>query len=167
MTKSTDVFRTMSAEESEAFLKDMRDELRPLYKQIERVAAETLRLRPVFLGRQPFPKRCGMIRKAMALKLNAEAAGEILAAYFMERHSELVTELLDGFGIEHEDGVLHDLNPESPKKKKLETAVAKFRGDGTDVMRGLLLRAFAAQTAIDWPDLDQLVFPEEKAAQAS
>ncbi len=164
MTQSTDVFRAMTAEESEAFLKELRDEIRPLYKQIERVAAETLRLRPVFLGKQPFPKRCGMIRKAMALKVNAEAASEILAAFFMERHSEMVGELLDGLGVEHEEGVLADVNPESPKKMKLKTAVAKFREGENAPMRELLLKAFAAQSAIDWPDLDKMVFPEEKAA---
>ena len=44
MTQSTDVFRTMSPEESEALFKEMRDELRPVYKQAERVAADTLRV---------------------------------------------------------------------------------------------------------------------------
>ena len=114
MTQSNDVFRALTDEECQALLKEMRDELRGVYKQVERTAAETLRLRPVFLGKQPFPKRCQMIRKAMALKVNAEAAAEVLAAFFMERYSEDVTELLDSFGVEHEDGVLKGPSPEEP-----------------------------------------------------
>jgi hypothetical protein len=153
----------MTAEEGEALLREMRDEVRPLYKQIERVAAETLRLRPVFLGKQPFPKRCGMIRKAMALKINAEPASEILAAFFMERYADAVIELLDALGLEHDEGVLKDLSPKPPTKKKLKEAVTKFRGGESGPMRELLLRTFAAQTAIDWPDLDAMVFPEAKA----
>ena len=162
MSRSTDVFRTLTPEECDALVREMRDEVKPLYKQIERVAAETLRLRPVFLGKQPFAKRCEMIRKAMALKVNAEAASEILAAFFMERHADMVGELLDALGVEHEEGVLKDPSPAAPARKKLEKAVTGFREGESPLMRGILLRAFAAQSAIDWPELDAMVFPEEK-----
>jgi hypothetical protein len=154
----------MTDEECEAVVGEMRDEVKPLYKQIERTAAETLRLRSVFLGKQPFPKRCQMIRKAMALKVNAEAAAEVLAAFFMERYSEDVTELLDSFGVEHEDGVLKGPSPEEPTPKVLKETVEKFPKGGNALIRGVLLRAFAAQAAVDWPRLDEIVYPDVTAA---
>ena len=106
-----------------------------LYKQVENVAASTLRLRPVFLGRQPFDKRCSMIQKAMALKMNAETAAEVLAAYYMERHPESVVELLDALGVEHEEGALRDPSPGAPKDAKLKEIVETFRKE-KDVLKG-------------------------------
>lgn len=164
MTQSTDVFRSMTEQESRQLLQEMRDELRPLYKRILATSASTLRLRPVFLGKQPFEKRCELIRKAMALKPNAEAAGEILAAFFLERYGDEVVELLDALRLDHDDGVLRDPSPKQPAKKTLEATVKKFRAGDDAVMRGLLLKAFAAQSAIDWPALDEIVFPAEVAA---
>ena len=163
MTQSTDVFKTISAEEAQAFFGEMRDELRPVYKQAERVAAATLRLRPVFLGKQPFPKRCDMIRKALALRPNADASAELLATFFLERYSKDVAELLDLFGIEHEDGVLKDQAPKAPTKAKMKKAVQEFPTGDHALMRGILLKAFAAQSAIDWTDLDAMLFDVEVA----
>ncbi len=163
MTRSIDVFRSMTADEAQAFFGEMRDEVRPLYKQAEQAAANTLRLRPVFLGKQPFPKRCEMMRKALSLKVNDEAAAELLAMFFMERYSEDVGALLDLLGVEHDEGVLKDEAPKEPTKKKLSEAVEKFTAEGNSTLRSVLVRAFAAQGAIDWPKLDALVFDLEEA----
>lgn len=162
MTQSSDVFRTLSPEECQALLREMREEARPLYRQIERVAAATLKVRPVFLGKQPFPKRCEMIRKAMALKSNAEDASEILAMFFMSCHRDDVEELLDGFALEHEDGVLREPSPAPPADEVVKKAVEEFPRGEMARMRGILLRAFAAQSAIDWPLLDEMVFPRDE-----
>jgi hypothetical protein len=164
VTQPNDVFRSLSEEECQALLREMRDELKPVYKQVERAAAATLRVRPVFLSKQPFPKRCEMIRKAMSLKINAEAAGEVLAAFFMERYAEDLRELLDAFGVEHEEGVLKAPAPKEPAASVVKKTVAKFPQGKHATMRSVLLRAFAAQTAVDWPALDAIVFPEATAA---
>lgn len=163
MTQSNDVFRAMTDEEAQAFFQEMRDELRPLYRQLERSAAETLRLRPVFLGKQPWGKRCGMIRKAMALRVNAEAASEILAAFFMERYADDVAALLDALGVAHDEGVLKEMNPKAPAESRLKKVVQEFPAGEHAAQRSLLLKAFAAQGAIDWPALDALVLDLEGA----
>jgi hypothetical protein len=166
MTQSSDVFRSMTDEECTALLTEMRDDVRPLYKQVENMAASTLRLRPVFLGKQPFPKRCQMIRKALALKVNSEGSGEVLAAFFLEKHAEDVSALLDAFGIEHEEGALKDSAPAQPDAKKVKKVAADFVKGDKAVIRGVLLKAFAAQSAIDWPDLDAIVFPAAEKVEA-
>lgn len=163
MTQSNDVFRNMTAPECELLLGEMRSELRPLYRQAERAAAETLRLRPVFLGRQPWPKRCDMIRKALALRVNAEAAAEILATFFMERYAEDVAALLDAFGIEHDEGVLKEMNPKQPSEDLIRKVTQEFPTGEHAAARAILLKAFAGQGAIDWPQLDAMVFDLEGA----
>ncbi len=84
-------------------------------------------------------------------------AEEILATYFLECRKELLTEWLDQLGLEHEEGVLADSNPECPDEDKLGKAVETYRGQDDDPDRELLLRAFASQSAIDWPALDALI----------
>jgi hypothetical protein len=163
VSRSTDVFRTMSADEAQAFFQGMRDEIRPLYKQAEAVTAAVLRVRPVFVGKQPFPKRAEMMRKALAMKQHDEAAGELLATYLVEKHSAELGEWLDLLKIEHEDGQLKGPNPPEPDAKLLKGAVEKFKKGENPVLRRILLKAFAAQAAIEWPKLDAIVF-EEKAS---
>lgn len=165
MTQSTDVFRTLEPEEVRALFDEMRKEVRPLYKQLEAVAAASLKLRPVFLGKQPVEKRYEMMRKAMALRINAESAAELLATFFLERYSADVVELLDALGIEHEEGVLKDNAPAEPSADKMKKVVKKFIAGEKAVMRRVLLKAFAAQSAIDWPKLDALMFPTEVPAK--
>ena len=47
--------------------------------------------------------------------------------------------------------------PAQPDRAKLEEVVATFRKGEDPERRELLLRAFAAQSGIDWPDLEQIL----------
>ena len=167
MSQSSDVFRSLTNEESLAFFQGLRDEVRPLYKQAEIVSAASLRVRPVFLGKQPFPKRCEMMRKALAMKINAEASGEILATYFIDQHKKELGELLDLLKIEHEEGSLKDTNPPQPEEKLIKSATKKFLAGENPTLRSVILKAFAGQSAIDWPALDEMLFGEAAVKAAS
>ena len=50
--------------------------------------------------------------------------------------------------------------PAPPEKAKLEKSVEEYRAKDGDVERAVLLRAFAAQAAIEWPELDALLEEE-------
>ena len=69
-------------------------------------AAGAFRLRPLFLRRQPRKRQSEWMRQALARTALAAVAEEVLAEYFLEYHNELLGELLDGLGLEHEKGVL-------------------------------------------------------------
>ncbi len=159
MSQSTDVFRSLSPDECQALFRELKEAALPLYRQAEQAAASTLHVRQVFLRRQPFAKRCEMMRKSLALKMNLEAATDILATFFMSCHEELVAELLDVFELEHDEGVLTQRNPTQPPVERLREVVGEFRRGEDPLRRGILLKAFAGQAAIDWPLLDELVFP--------
>jgi hypothetical protein len=112
--------------------------------------------RPVYLQRQPFEKQVEAVRRALSRVAANGVAEEILAVYFLECRKELLAEWLDLLGIEHEDGILKDDSPAVPEKAELQKARDTFcRVDDAD--RSLLLNAFAAQAAIDWPDLEALL----------
>ena len=80
-----------------------------------------------------------------------------LAEYFLEYHSDLLAEWLDALGLEHEKGVLATSSPECPKPADLATTVTAFRQGKDPERRELLMRAFAAQSSIEWPDLEALL----------
>ena len=58
-------------------------------------------------------------------------------------------------GVEHDEGTLEE-DPAQPAKAKLESAAKQYLAKDEDPDRELLLRAFAAQSAVEWPDLEAL-----------
>jgi hypothetical protein len=147
--RSNEIFSQMTPEAALSFLDEVHREAPRVEEIALSAAASAFRLRPVFLRRQP--------RKPLARAAFAPVAEELLAEYFLEYHAALLGELLDALGLEHEKGVLKGDTPVCPEKDALEAAVAKFRQGGDPARRELLLRAFAAQTAIEWPALEALL----------
>ena len=155
--RSYQVFATMAPEEAERMLRVLSKEAPAMFRQAVDAAAVSIKARPVFLRRQTFELRAKTIRRALA-RLSANlVADELLAIYFLECRKPLLLEWLDLVGLAHEDGTLKDDAPAEPPASELATAVAKYRGTGDDPDRELLLRAFAAQNAIEWPALDALL----------
>jgi hypothetical protein len=155
------LFAAMPPEQARALLDALKEDAPVAYAQALGLTAGALKARPVFLQRQPPERRAEMMRKALARVVSDPIAEEMLAVYFLQCRNELLVEWLDGIGLAHEKGTLEgDEPPPEPSLKKLEGALAAFRGKAGDADRAdreLLLRAFAAQTSIDWPKLDQLL----------
>ncbi len=147
----------MSAEEAAEFYEELREESPATAQVALGAAANAFKLRIQYLTQQPRKKQADWIRRALSRPRSASIAEEVLASYFLEVQEDLVKELLDLLGIAHEDGQLEDANPPAPPPDKLEAAVETFRAGEESGLRELLLRAFAAQSAIDWPELDKLL----------
>ena len=147
----------MSPEAALGFLEELMESSPTTAALVLEQVTQAFKLRPAFLHRQPRAKQAEWMRKVMGRVAAAAAAEEILAEFLLDRHGELLTELLDALGLEHEEGQLKEAHPACPAKKKLETAVKTFlKGKSAD-RRRLLLEAFAAQSAIDWPELEALL----------
>ncbi|MEX2208735.1 MAG: hypothetical protein WEF50_21170 [Myxococcota bacterium] len=155
--RSNEIFSRMTPEAALAFLNEVH-ETAPAVEEIAlSAAAGAFRLRPVFLRRQPRKRQAEWMRQALARTAMAAVAEEVLAEYFLEYHPDLLAELLDALGLEHEKGVLKSNAPECPKPAELAKLVAAFRTGKDPERRELLMRAFAAQSSIDWPDLEALL----------
>jgi hypothetical protein len=155
--RSNEIFAAMSAKEAAGFLAELKQDAPDVARLALGVTAEAFRLRPEFLKRQPRDKQAEWMRKALGRTIGAPLAEEILATYFLDHEIELLKELLDGFEVPHEDGRLDQSEPPSPDAKTLQSAVAKFRKGDRPEKRELLLRAFAAQSSVDWPGLEELL----------
>jgi len=155
--RSNEVFSRMTPEEAQAFLEEARREARPIANLALSAAADAFKLRPEFLKKQPKPRQADWVRRALGRSVAAPLAEEVLAAYFLEFRLDLLTEWLDAIGLEHEDGQLQNADPVCPDAATLDKAVAEYRAGEHTAQRELLLRAFAAQAAIDWPELERAI----------
>ncbi len=152
------VFASMSPERAAALLEALSRQTPAVFAEALAVAGGMLKARPVYLRRLPFERRAEAVRKALSRVVADQLAEEVLATYFLECRQPLLEEWLDALGLAHEQGVLEAAAPPQPEKAALEATVKRFRAGGEDAPdRELLLRAFAAQHAIDWPDLDALL----------
>ena len=155
--KAYQVFARMTPERAEALLEGLRKEAPGVYTQALGAASVWLRARPQFVMKQSPEKRARFVRQALARVATNVIAEEVLAAYFLQVKKPLLVEWLDAIGLEHEDGGLSADAPPEPERGALEKAVAAFRKPADADDRELLLHAFAAQSAIDWPALEALI----------
>jgi hypothetical protein len=147
----------MTPEAAERFLEELVEEGPTAAALVLNAVAQAFRLRPQFLRRQPRARQAQWMRQTLGRTSSASIAEEILASYFLDHHADLLTECLDALGVEHEEGQLKQDKPPCPDKKALAKAVKGFvKGDHPE-RRKLLLASFAAQSAIDWPDLEELL----------
>jgi hypothetical protein len=155
--RSNEIFARMSPEAALAFLEEVQKEAPAVADIALSAAAGAFRLRPVFLRRQPRKRQAEWVRQALSRNAMAAVAEEVLAEYFLEYHGDLLGEWLDALGLEHDKGVLKVDAPACPKPDDLARIVAEFRKGAEPARRELLMRAFAAQSAIDWPDFEALL----------
>ena len=154
------IFAAMKPEQARALLDDLKEKAPIAWAQAIGLTAGALKARPVFVQKQPPERRAEWIRKALSRVAASAVAEEMLAVYFLECRNELLVEWLDAPGVEHEKGTLSG-DPAEPPAETLRAAIEGFRkassGEEDAADRELLLRAFAAQTSIEWPGLDALL----------
>jgi hypothetical protein len=154
--RSYQVFAAMSPDRAEAVLGELAEHVPQMFMQALVAASASMHARPVYLRRQPFEKQAQAVRRALSRVAANPIAEEILAAYFLECRKELLAGWLDALGIEHDEGTLKEDAPATPNPTTLKKAHSEFCSVDDDPDRQLLLRAFAAQSAIDWPDLEAM-----------
>jgi hypothetical protein len=155
--RSYQVFAAMSQEQAVSLMRGLADKSPAMFRQAVDAAAMAIRARPVYLRRQPFEKRAAAVRRSLARVVANPVADELLAVYFIECRKDLLIEWLDLVGVKHDDGTLEEDAPAQPGESDLRAAVETFRTKEDDPDRELLLNAFAAQAAIEWPVLDALL----------
>jgi len=138
-------------------MKTLSEKAPAVFAQAVAAAGAAMKARPVYLKRQPFGKRAELVRRTLSRVSANEVAGEILAVYFLECRKELLTQWLDGAGLEHEEGTLLADAPAQPEDAALRKAAASYLAADEDPDRPLLLAAFAAQEAIEWPLLEEIL----------
>ena len=147
----------MKPDEAEHFFAGLAEGAAPMHAQMVHAAAAAMKSRPTFVSKLPAPRKAAAMRRALARVGADPLAEETLAVYFLEVKKDLLVEWLDALGLAHDEGTLKDDAPAEPDAAKLASCVEAFRKGEGPIDRELLLRAFAAQSVIDWPALDALL----------
>ncbi|MBJ21402.1 MAG: hypothetical protein GY910_12460 [bacterium] len=160
MMRPHQIIAAMSQEKFDQLLGQLNEDNPEVIRGTTLAAAQILKFRPKFLMKQAPAKRMKSIRQAVSRANSNHLAEELLAVYFLKCRLPLLTEWLDLMGLEHEEGVLTQEEVPCPEAADLQGKVQQFRSADGEDDRTLLLRVFAAQAAIEWPALDELLAAE-------
>jgi hypothetical protein len=152
--RSYQIFASMEPDRAVSLLRALNETSPTVVQQAVAAAALAMKARPIYLKKQPFEKRAHAVRRALARVASDPVAAEVLAVYFLKARNPLLCEWLDALGLKHEEGVLEADAPKQPAAKELERHIDAFLSADDDPDRPLLLAAFSAQDAIEWPLLD-------------
>ncbi|MCP3917537.1 MAG: hypothetical protein GY711_18490 [bacterium] len=113
--------KTMSGERFLAIYRSLeQDGFGPLDGEV----AKVLKFRPQAIRKLPMDQRARRAKLILERKSQADLAYELFGSYLMRSCKELVTGFLDGTGVEHEDGMIENVDMAKPAKDKIAGTIA-------------------------------------------
>ena len=133
-------------------LEDLRAQQKDLYKSALQSAAQAMKVRPVFLERQPRAERDRRIAATLGhVEMNL-VAGNVIGAWLIKTQVPMLSEFLDALKIPHDKGVVENL-PESVEDGALTAAVEGLLATHPQEVVTLYLQAFYEMNEARWPHL--------------
>jgi hypothetical protein len=129
---------------------------RATYKATLQAVADTRKLRPVFLERQPRPQRHATMVAALNRPQLEMVAGTLLRTWLIKKYKDMLVDFLNALEIKHEDGVVEGL-PETMDDAKLKAAVELLLGKYPHEVVGVYLNAFNDMNEANWENLKTML----------
>ena len=117
--------------------------------------AKVLKFRPQAIKKLPMEKRASRARRLIEGDANANLCYELFGTYLVKTRKELVTSFLDATGVEHEDGMIQDVDGTPPDPAKIPDAIATL--DGAHAPEDVTL--YLALCVEMWPGSEELRCP--------
>ena len=127
-----------------------------LYKATLAAVAQTRKVRPLFLERQPRAERHVAMLATLARPAMEPAAAGLLRGWLLKKHTPLLVDFLDALGAPHKDGVVEDL-PQTMDDAKLAAAVESVLSKHPREVVIVYLHAFYEMNEARWPNLKALL----------
>jgi len=132
------------------------DSDKPAYKATLNGVAQALRVRPVYLERQPRPQRHASIAQILSRPgMDAVAAG-LLRAWLLKQHKAMLMDFLNALEIKNEDGVVENL-PASIDDAKLKAAVETLLTKHPPEPVAVYLNVFNDMNEANWANLKAIL----------
>jgi len=114
--------------------------------------AKAMKFRPHAIRKLPMPQRAKRARSILTKTSNSELCYELFGSYLMATSKQLVTDFLDATGVEHEDGMIQNVDSAKPDPMKISAAVAELdsKYESADVT---LYLALASE---QWPQVPEV-----------
>ena len=129
---------------------------KPAYKATMAAVADTRKLRPVFLERQPRDARQTMMLAALARPNLEGAAAALLRAWLVKKHAAMLVDFLNALDIKNDNGVVEDL-PAAMDDAKLKVAIEILTAKYPHEVVAVYLNAFNDMNAAGWANLKTLL----------
>ena len=156
MLTSHELFGFMSPGLANEILSFTFESDKPAYKAMMNGVAQAMRVRPVFLERQPRAQRHVSMMQVLSRPGHDAVAAGLLRAWLLKKHRAMLVDFLNALEIKNEEGVVEDL-PASVEDAKLkgavETLVAKYPHEAVAVY----LNAFNDMNQAHWANLKTIL----------
>ncbi|HEX3890737.1 MAG TPA: hypothetical protein VHX90_07800 [Verrucomicrobiae bacterium] len=129
---------------------------KPTYKATLNGVATALRVRPIYLERQPRAQRHASMISILSKPALETAAGTLLRTWLVKQQRPMLVDFLNALEIKNENGVVDDLPKEvddAKLKSAIETLLAKYPPEPVAVY----LNAFNDMNEASWPNLKMLL----------
>jgi hypothetical protein len=122
------------------------------FSPLDGEVAKAMKFRPHAIRKVPMPQRARRAKRILESGANAELCYELFGSYLLKAHKELVTGFLDLTGVEHEDGMINNVDEAQPAGEKIAGAVQDLDGkfDSEDVT------LYLAICAEQWPQVTEI-----------
>ena len=155
--KANEIFSRMKKETVRSVFQYLRDSERDAYTTCLGSLAATRKLRPVYVQKKPVTEQIDWLTRNIGLRTSGEVAENVLQIWLLKVHPELLTEFLDGLGIEHDGKGSADEIPEKINAKKLKKTVDSLLEKHDSELVAVYLHTFQTQRAGGWEEITKLI----------
>jgi len=129
---------------------------KPTYKATMSGVAQALRVRPVYLERQPRSQRHAAMVQVLSKPGLDTVTGALIRAWLVQKHKAMLIDFLNALGIPNKDGVVDDL-PSSMDDVKLKAAVDMLVAKYPPEVVAVYLNAFNDMNEANWANLKTML----------
>jgi hypothetical protein len=156
MLKSHELLGFMSPALANEIVTFVFNEEKATYRAILQAVAESKHVRLVFLERQSRAQRHAAMLATLSKPNLDLAAGTLLRAWLVKKHSAMLVDFLDALGIPNEKGVVEDL-PRAVDDAKLKAAVDALLAKHPPEIVAVYLNAFNDMNEARWDNLKAML----------
>ncbi len=152
MLTAHELFGFMSPALADEILEASFADNRDVYRATLNAVAQSKRVRPVFLERQPRKERHKAMAAALSRPSMEEASSGQLRGWLVRHQSAVLIDFLNALGIVHKDGVVEELPP-TMEDSKLAGALDLLLGKHPQEVVVVYLHAFNSMNGAGWANL--------------
>jgi hypothetical protein len=127
-----------------------------LYRTTLAAVADSRKLRPVFMERQPRPQRHAAMIATLTRPSLELITGNLIRSWLLKKYNGMLVDFLNSLGISHKEGVVEELPP-TIDDEKLKTAIAELLNKYPSEVVAVYLNAFNEMNEVEWTNLKAML----------
>lgn len=154
--KPTEIFRDITPETGAKILRHLKDNDKAAYKACVNLLAGRRKLRPLVIERRTGAEQFEWIRSELTRGSNEDAAVEVVQAWLLGAHQDMIIRFLDFLQVPHDGRGLLETLPAEPPKEALQGAIDELFANHDAAAVAIYLNVFIEMDIAQWPVLKQL-----------